>query len=104
MKTNPSAPPVRDELDVSGAESRLVACVPPSLRTRVRAALGDPRLGGRGLRAWLALVEVDDRPLPQGLPDDLFAVYLSDDEAEPLYDCERCGLPVPVRVGRRSGH
>ena len=24
-------------------------------------------------------------------------MYLRDDEAEPLHDCERCGLPVPVR-------
>lgn len=104
MKTNPAAPPLRDPSSDAGAESRLLASAPPDLRTRVRAALSDPRIGGRGLRAWLALVEVDDRPLPQSLPGDLFDVYLTDAEAEPLYDCERCGLPVPVRAGRRGGH
>jgi hypothetical protein len=86
------------------AENRLLSAVPPALRTRVRAALIDPRLGGRGLRAWLALSEVDERPLPKMLPDCLISIYLSDTEAEPLYDCEECGLPVPVRAGRRGGH
>jgi hypothetical protein len=90
--------------DSPAAETRLISATPPSLRKRVRAALTDPNVGGRGLRAWLALVEFDDRPIPENLPADLFAVYLSDAEAEPLHDCERCGLPVPVRVARRSGH
>lgn len=83
---------------------RLLAAVPAAYRTRARAVLSDPRQGGRGLRAWLALVEIDGRPLPGDLPGELVAVYLDDDDAEPLYDCECCGLPVPVRAGRRCGH
>src|SRR3954447_2259777 len=101
MRPNPESP-WQDE--AAAAEARLLSAVPAALRTRVRAALTDPNVGGRGLRAWLALVEFDDRPLPDDLPDDLFAVYLADAEAEPLHDCERCGLPVPVRVARRTGH
>jgi hypothetical protein len=102
MKLDPTVLGRND--DAPGAEGRLLSAVPPPLRPRVRAALADPKLGGRGLRAWLALVEVDDRPLPPTLPDSLVSVYLNDTEAEPLYDCERCGLPVPVRAGRRGGH
>jgi hypothetical protein len=85
------------------AEGRLLNAVPFKLRNEVRDALCNPRIGGRGLRAWLSLIEIDDRPLPQSISSELIAVYLSDAEAEPLYDCEECGLPVPVKVGRR-GH
>jgi hypothetical protein len=70
----------------------------------VRTLLANPRYGGRGLRAWVGLMEAEDRPLPPALPAELVDVYLRDDEAEPLYDCEACGLAVPVRVGWRSGH
>jgi hypothetical protein len=95
---------IRTDGSVLDAEGRLLSAAPSALRSRVRAALANPRLGGRGLRAWLAKMEVEDRPLPEQLPDDLFMVYLSDTEAEPLFDCEECGLPVPVRAGRRGGH
>ncbi len=82
---------------------QFLAAVPQRLRGEVRELLSDPRLGGRGLRALLALLDADSRPLPP-LPAELVEVYLSDDEAEPLHDCERCGLPVPVHAGRRCGH
>jgi hypothetical protein len=83
---------------------RLLAAMPASLQARVRAVLANPRLGGRGLRAWLALLETEDRPLPEALPAELVEVYLKDTEAEPLHDRESCGLPVPVRAGWRAGH
>jgi len=98
------SPPQTDRFDGDGHETRFLSAVPVGLRSRVRATLIDPRLGGRGLRAWLALLEIEDRPLPAAFCDDLVAVYLSDPEAEPLYDCEECGLAVPVRAGRRCGH
>src|SRR4051812_46053692 len=101
MKLNTA---VVDREELTGAEGRLLSAVPAYLRNRVRAALSNPRIGGRGLRAWLAMIENDDRPLPDALSGDLVKVYLSDTEAEPLYDCEECGLPVPVRAGRRGGH
>lgn len=81
-----------------------LAAVPDGQRGRVRTLLTDPRCGGRGLRAMLALFDTSPRPLPAVLPPELVEVYLRDDEAEPLHDCERCGLPVPVHAGRRCGH
>lgn len=102
MKMSPTTG-VRDDL-MGRAEHRFLSAVTPSLQPRVRATLSNPRLGGRGLRAWLQLVELEDRPLPSRIPDDLVAVYLSDTEAEPLYDCEQCGLSIPVRAGHRGGH
>lgn len=93
--TNPTAPTSLD---------RLLACVPAAHRPLTRQLLTDPRCGGRGLRAWLALLEADHPPLADELPAALVEVYLRDDDAEPLHDCERCGLAVPVRAGRRCGH
>ncbi len=89
--------------DADSPEARLLTAIPPALRPLAESVLTSPRLGGRGLRAWLALLEVDHPPLPDELPPELVEVYLRDDEAEPLFDCERCGLPVPVRCGRRLG-
>lgn len=86
------------------AERRLLASIPQGLRSRVEAVLTDPRSGGRGLRAMVALLVNEERPLPKTLPSDLIDIYLYDDEAEPLHDCENCGLPLPVRASYRAGH
>jgi hypothetical protein len=90
--------------DPDSAEGALLAAVPPGLRPLVASLLTTPRRGGRGLRAWLSLLAADSRPLPDELPRELVEVYLTDDDAEPLHDCEACGLAVPVRCGRRVGH
>jgi hypothetical protein len=82
----------------------LLSAVPPGRRSPTLALLTDPRRGGRGLRKWLTLLDTDDHPPPTALPGELIDVYLTDEEAEPLHDCERCGLAVPVRAGRRCGH
>ncbi|MFO0950741.1 MAG: hypothetical protein U0835_06215 [Isosphaeraceae bacterium] len=87
-----------------GHVDRLLDAVPATYRGAVRSLLVSPYQGGRGLRAWLAILDADGRPLPGTLPNELVEVYLRDDDAEPLHDCERCGLSVPVRVGRRCGH
>lgn len=83
---------------------QLLAATPTRYRVRIRTLLTNPRCGGRGLTTWLSLLETDCCSLPDCLPDKLVEVYLRDDEAEPLHDCERCGLAVPVRVARRCGH
>lgn len=93
-----------DRPESDRADERLLAAVPASLRPTVRTLLTNPRQGGRGLRAWVGLIEADPRPLPTALPGELLDVYLSDADAEPLHDCADCGLPVPVRAGRRVGH
>lgn len=102
MKLHAPVTAVRDP-DTTSAEVRLLAAVPVGQRRAIRIMLTSPRLGGRGLRAWLALLEVDHPPLPDELPRELVEVYLSDHEAEPLHDCGNCGLPVPVRCARRMG-
>jgi len=99
MRINPAA-----DQDETAAVERLLAAVPARQRALVRTLLTNPRYGGRGLRAWLGLMAADDRPLPAALPQELVEVYLRDAEAEPLHDCEACGLAVPVRAGWRSGH
>ena len=84
--------------------ARLLAAIPAGQQARARCLLTDPHTGGRGLRTWLHLLEVGETRLPTELPAELVEVYLRDAEAEPLHDCEACGLPVPVKVGWRAGH
>jgi hypothetical protein len=86
------------------AAARFLSVVPMKLRDDVRRLLTNPCEGGRGLRHWLSLLEIEPRPMPRQLPIDLVEVYLEDDDAEPLHDCESCGFFVPVRVSRRLGH
>ncbi len=86
------------------AMDQLLAAVSCGQRPQVHTLLTDRRCGGRGLRALLALIENEDRQLPDALPQALVEVYLNDDEAEPLHDCEECGLPIPVHASRRCGH
>jgi hypothetical protein len=92
------------EMGLGAEADRLLAAIPVALRPTARTLLADPRLGGRGLRAWLGLLAVGHGPLPAALPAELVEVYLRDAEAEPLHDCEACGLPVPVRAAWRAGH
>jgi hypothetical protein len=93
----------RYETGAADALGEFLAAVPAGQRGRVRVLLTDRRLGGRGLRALFAMLGADGR-IPAALPEEVVEVYLSDDEAEPLHDCEACGLPVPVHAGRRCGH
>lgn len=86
------------------AAGRLLDAMPARHRPQARLLLSNPRLGGRGLREWLALLDADGRPLPADLPPALVEVYLKDGEAEPLHDCAACGLAVPVRASRHCGH
>jgi hypothetical protein len=97
-----NSPTVVEESPFSA--DRLLAAVPLRVRGEVERLLLNPRHGGRGLRQWLSSLETDWRPLPRQLPLELVEIYLKDDDAEPLHDCERCGLLVPVRVARRVGH
>ncbi|WP_439622791.1 hypothetical protein [Gemmata sp.] len=90
--------------DAADSLTRLLAAVPDGHRGRVEVLLSDRRCGGGGLRAMLDLIQRDQRPVPDVLPAELIEIYLTDDGAEPLHDCERCGLPVPVHAGRHCGH
>ena len=95
--------PTRD-LNADSPEGRFLEAVPAGLRTNVWLLLSDPRCGGRGLRAWLGLLEAYSATIPREVPWQLVEVYLLDPDAEPLHDCEECGMAVPVRCSRRVGH
>jgi len=96
--------PPRISEQLPGVADRFLSTVPMRIRGDVERLLLNPCEGGRGLRQWLALLEIEPRPLPRQLPVDLLEVYLNDDDAEPWHDCESCGFVVPVRVSRRVGH
>jgi len=98
------APPPLEAERLPDVANRFLAIVPVRVRDDVRRMLLSPSEGGRGLRQWLSLMEIERRPLPRQLPVDLVEVYLNDDDAEPMHDCEDCGFVVPVRVSRRIGH
>lgn len=93
-----------DDAPWAESEHLLLAAVDERLRERVEAVLANPRRGGRGLRAWVAALAADPRPLPDAIPASLVEVYLTDAEAMPLHDCGDCGLAVPVRPHWRAGH
>ncbi len=86
------------------ALERLLLAVAPARRPLARKLITDPWCGGHGLRAWLAMLDAGYNPSPSRVPSEVVEVYLKDDDAEPLHDCEKCGLAVPVRVARRHGH
>jgi hypothetical protein len=96
------APIVAERLPPTAA--RFLDVVPFRMREDVRRLLLSPSEGGRGLRQWVSMMEIEPRRLPRQLPIDLVEVYLNDDDAEPLHDCEACGFIVPVRVAHRVGH
>lgn len=56
-----------------------------------------------GLRRWLEAIALRATAMPERIPMALIDVYLRDPEAAPLYQCEECGLAVPVRPNRALG-
>jgi hypothetical protein len=82
---------------------RFTAAVPQCIRGSVERALHGLHGGGSGLRAWVSSVAWRGGKLPQEIPQQLVQVYLDDPEAAPLYDCESCGVAIPVRPNRIEG-
>lgn len=66
-------------------------------RPAVERAVTDPRYGGAGLRRWLEGIVWLGEPLPDWIPASVIDVYLRDPAAMPLFNCEDCDMPVPVR-------
>jgi hypothetical protein len=82
---------------------RFLAAVSSSRRPQVADMLHHMHNGGSGLRYWIEAITWRGASLPDRIPDCIIDVYLSDSEAMPLYDCEQCGLAIPVRPSRLYG-
>jgi hypothetical protein len=83
--------------------ARFLRAVAPAQREQVAHLLQQPNNGGSGLREWVSAMAWRRVALPEQIPLDLVDVYLKDPEAVPLFDCESCGLPVPIRPSRLYG-
>jgi hypothetical protein len=82
---------------------RLIAAVDEDQRVAVVEALfkflkGEQELG-RGFWVWaFFLAPPSGHPLPERVPPAVIEIYLQDPRATPsLFDCEDCGLLVPIR-------
>src|SRR5207244_3453015 len=82
--------------DWAEAVRQLLAAIEPHQRPAVEMLLRDWHGGGRGLREWARSLLRRGKAVPKKLPRELVQVYLDDPDAEPLHDCARCGVAVPV--------
>jgi hypothetical protein len=82
---------------------RFVNAVSVNHRETVAQLLRQPNNGGSGLREWVSAIAFRGAITPSTIPDTVIEVYLGDPEAVPLYDCESCGLAIPVRPSRLYG-
>lgn len=80
-----------------GTCERFLNAVSARQRDSVAARLRQLNNGGSGLRDWVAAIAWRGALLPERIPEALVQVYLADPQAAPLYDCEGCGLLIPVR-------
>lgn len=83
--------------------ARFLAAVPYEQREAVEPLLQQPHYGSEGLRSWIDAIANQGAVLPEHIPAAVIDVYLEDAEAMPLYECEECGLAVPVRPNRLLG-
>jgi hypothetical protein len=83
--------------------ARFLDAVSARQRDQVAKLLSQPNNGGSGLREWVSAIASRGATLPKVVPEAVIDVYLNDPEAVPLYDCESCGLAIPVRPSRIYG-
>jgi hypothetical protein len=83
--------------------ARFLRAISARQRNDVAHRLEHPNNGGSGLREWVASIAWRGAVLPAQIPESVIHVYLSDPEAAPLFDCEGCGLLIPVRPSRFDG-
>jgi hypothetical protein len=79
---------------------RFLASVAEEQREAVLLRLAHLNIGGSGLRDWVSAIACRGAVLPERIPEVVIAVYLRDSEAAPLFDCEGCGILIPVRPSR----
>jgi hypothetical protein len=77
-----------------------LAAVDPSQQEAVRTLLKSLHNGGAGLRMWISRIAARSTPAPAHVPARVIQTYLDNPEALPLFECEECGLPIPVRPNR----
>ena len=83
---------------------RFLNALDPELREAVQNHLNLPSHStGPGLRMWLKSILCGSSVLPEKIPSKIVEVYLHYSEAVPLYDCETCGLAVPIIPNRIYG-
>jgi hypothetical protein len=82
---------------------RFLAAVAGCHRHSVSQRLQQVHSAGSGLRDWVDAIAWRGAVLPDHIPEAVIEVYLTDPEASPLYDCEGCGMAVPVRPSRLYG-
>jgi hypothetical protein len=82
---------------------RFLRSVSIQQREAVAHRLAHPNNGGSGLRDWVAGIAWRGAMLPEQIPESIIRIYLSDSEAAPLFDCEGCGMLIPVRPSRFDG-
>jgi hypothetical protein len=99
-----SLPPIgRADSMWNRTSARFLEAVSARQRDQVAWLLSHPNNGGSGLREWVAAIAMRGAMLPTAIPEAVIHVYLNDPEALPLYDCESCGLAIPVRPSHIYG-
>jgi len=86
------------EARIQHVKWQFLQATPVDLRSAVAHALEALHDGSRGLRSWLCAIAHSTATLPQSIPRQVIEVYLNHPDAEPLHDCEGCGLAIPVRI------
>jgi hypothetical protein len=82
--------------------SQLLPAVAAEQQAAVEAVVRAFPERGYGLYAWVTNLR-EGGHLPARIPAEVIDVYLRDDKALPLHDCEDCGLLLPLRPGRHYG-
>lgn len=102
-KPDAAAPEVKDPTQLwNEAARRFLAAVIDEQQEAVEPLL-QLHYGHSGLRRWVDAITSQRALLPNKIPPAVIDVYLQDPEAAPLYECEECGLAVPVRPNRLLG-
>lgn len=105
-QAGPGAPASEGQAPVQSwdeACGRFLAAIGPEQREAVEPLVQQLHYGNSGLRTWIDAIVSQGAVLPNRIPPAVIDVYLHDPEAVPLYECEECGLAVPVRPNRALG-
>lgn len=77
--------------------------VDPEQRILVGKLLEQLQQGASGLRDWVTAIAWRGANFPKFVPPEVINVYLRDEQALALHQCQDCGLAVPVRPNSQLG-